>query len=226
MNQNNQTKDAQNKTQQEKIKSGLVGEIRPSEIRLPMLQIVQEKSELVSDFYPGAIVLDKQISLSSGERAVEMTILSARKYYQQKLPFGSDQQPEMYETAAQIAEAGGSLDWERGQSPTHEAILRLRLLIKMPEMGARRIFALPFEGSEYAEAIWVLRGLAYRKAGTTILTAASQLSRIGGAIHSIKWLLGTNELTLRNGTTVYAPVLKSAGRHKSEFLDFLGNLIN
>lgn len=205
--------------------SGFRGEIRKEERRNASLNIVQNVGALRQEFNPGAIVLNKEKEISDGKAPVELTVLYVHKFYQQIVPFNSGIRPEIFETAAEVKKAGGTLEWKNGVAPTYQSVLRCTVLIKRPE-GIDGGFPLNHEGEQYTTADWYLRGVSYKNAGATILNTILQLRHSKEPIRSVKWELCSQLWTSPKGFKSIIPALKEVGKHPASFQNFTAALID
>lgn len=206
------------------VTGGLQGEILPSEVRTPILNVAQSVGPLAENFRPGNIVLDKTCLLSPGANPVEVTLLACRKYYQEKVPYGSETRPRVCETEAEVTALGGRLQWEDGESANFEPVLQITALIRCPE-GVDGPFPYTYEGADYAVCRWYLRGTGFKAAGRTILTHAAQLAKTQRPLHEARFELTTKREKLWNGNAVSVPQLRMAGKHDDGFCSFAESLI-
>lgn len=205
--------------------SGVEGELKRTDLRIPTLSIAQGVGPLAEDFRPGNIVLDGQTLLSAGPDPVTLAVVHTRKFYQEKLPYGSERRPMVFETEADLHAAGGTLEWgPNGEPPTHEPVLEVHLLVRRPE-GAAGAFPYEFNGHEYATARWFIRGMAYRSAGRTILTTAAQFAVSKKPLLSARMELSTSKERLRNGNTVAVPQLRVVGKNDDAFCAFAASMV-
>lgn len=203
---------------------GVEGEILRGDLRIPTLGIVQGVGTLSEAFRAGNIVLGGQTMLSSGPEPVALTALSIRKFYQEKLPYGSEQRPMLFEKQSDVIAAGGTLDWGAdGTPPTYEAVIEAHLLIRRPD-GVEGAFPYTFNGADYAAARWFIRGMAYKAAGRTLLTTASQFATGQNPLYSARFELTTTKQRVRNGNNVAVPQLRVAGKNDEAFCAWVAGL--
>ena len=205
---------------------GFEGEILRSELRIPTLSVAQGAGSLAYTFRPGNIVLNKETLLSEGSTPLEITVLRCRKFYVEDLPYGSEQRPLMFDKLEDVIAAGGTLEWINNKRPSYQTVLQCQVLVKRPD-GVAGEFPYGFKDSDYAMAMWTIRGMAFKRAGRSLLTAIAQLAHSGKPLSATKWLLSTVSVTLPNKSTVTVsiPVLRNAGNHDAEFIQFVSDML-
>lgn len=204
------------------VDNGVEGEISPGDIRLPRINLVQRVGDLCNDFHPGSFLFNKEVLLSEGKNPIEITALRLKKVYQQNLPYGSQETPVSFNTAAEMQEFGGSLVY--GADNPFGEVAHVQVAIVRPvdcpeEMEA--LFHYDFNGKCYALAIWTLKSSGFTSVGKTLITAANTLLRSG--LHTGKYML-TSELRKKAQNSWFVPLVKFAGKHSAEEAAFLAGL--
>lgn len=198
----------------------VVGDIDSSDINMPRLNIVQGVGSLSELFSPGQVVMNQEIVLSNGTTPIELTVLAARKQFVENLAYDAESRPRVFDTLDEVHAAGGSINWIGNMRPSFVPVLHVNVLIKAPQ-GVEGSFPIHCNGEDYALAVWTLRGVAYGKAGKSILTAA-KFGLQDGLYHG-RWTLSTKrEKFGRN--SVFVPVLRNTGRHDADFVKFVTSL--
>lgn len=199
--------------------SGLEGDIQQSDIKLPRINLVQKTSQLVDSGYrPGDIVFKNGESVVPLNSPHEITVLKLRKQYQQKLPYGSPDTPQVYDTAAEVRDAGGTTTY--GEENYFEEIAHVQILFPAPtDLPAEMedLFPYEFEGKSYAMAMFTAGGSNYTNFAKPVITA--MMGPLRNAHWTGKWVIQSDLRKNAQGSwNVIVP--KMAGRHTPEFADF------
>jgi hypothetical protein len=210
------------------VASGVIGEVSMSDIKLPRINLIQKVGTLADQFTPGSIVFEKSIVLSDGKTPVDLTPLQIRKQYQRKTAWGegdSNEQPEVYDTAAEVREAGGSLQY--GDDNYFAEIAHIQFAIKLPvaflsdelKEAAEVVDLFPYQlgDSTYAIAMWTVASSAYTAMAKPLFTAAASLLR-NGLYHGHYSV--TSEIRKNAKNSWYAPRPVFAGKHTPEAAEF------
>jgi hypothetical protein len=203
--------------------SGITGEITHEDLRVPRVNLVQKSGQLCDNFAPGSFLFEKQIVIAKPGAAFTATALKFRKYYQEKIEFGtSSEMPIKADTAEEVRALGGSLTF--GHPRYFQEVADIMLAVKAPnELGedAKELFAYNDGTDDYGLAIYTIAASAYTSLGKRILTDATFLLK--GGLH-----LGQYEISSelkKNGTNSwYVPVGKFAGKHSAEKAEFFQSL--
>lgn len=193
------------------------GCISRDDIIVPRLDIVQGVGPLAGRFPLGSIVFNKETLLSDGHEPLELTILSARKQFVQKLPFEARKRALVFDTLEDVRRVGGRMGREKGQGPVFSPILHVQLAFKAPQ-DTGYPYPLHDGNASYGLAAWTLRGAAYFGAGRSILTAAS--FGLKDSLFRGKWQLTTRIDPFGNHQAA-CPTLRHEGEHSPAFVEFL-----
>ena len=205
---------------------GVEGEITTADLKFPRLNLVQKIGNLSNDFDAGCIVFDKAIVLSTKAQALDLTVLRLKKQYQEVLPYGSEDHPRVFNTMAEVREAGGTT--ERGTNGILFAeMATIQVAIKRPEgcpEDQEALFCEEFNGEQYALGLWTLAKTAYTSAGKTLITKAMNQLKSAGIL-SGQWSV-TVELRNSDKYSWFVPIFKLVGTHTPETQSFFRSLLS
>ena len=231
-----QPETAVTKSHQPVAVGGMSGEFDKEDFRLPRMNIVQSVGDLSEDFPPGSIVLNKESLLIGAAKdpkewtdPLEITVLSAKKQFQENIEFDSDKSPDVVDSLAEVEERGGWIDWRNDEKPPWRPMLTALLLIKAPNDTVADQFSIVApDGTMYEMVLWTMTGASYSRAGKAILTAGrySLRNKETGEpqLHHGRWELRVRREKL--GTyLVFVPQLKQAGKHADDFITFAESLL-
>jgi hypothetical protein len=215
---------------------GVSGDYQESDFRLPRINVVQAVGPLSEDFEPGTVVLNKDIVLlpaASDPKVwgdpLHVTVLNAKKQFQENVEYGNDDMPETVDTLEEVTARGGWIDWRGEEKPPWRPMLTALLLIEAPnELLADEFSIQGSDGKAYELALWTMKGTSYSRAGKAINTAARFALRNKETglpeLHKGKWTLQVRREKL--GTNlVFVPRLRQHGKHSDEFIAFVTTLL-
>ena len=159
------------------VGGGITGDLDASDISFPRLQIVQGMGNLSEHFKKGEIVLDGESCIhSEGSDPVEFTVVRIGKLFEENIDWDAGEIPRILSKADAVA-AGGSFEWgQNGEQPDWKPIADALICIKGDD---EEVFPFEYGGSNYAFALWRIKGTAYKRAAVPIFTAARMYYREG-----------------------------------------------
>lgn len=198
-----------------------VGQVDASDLEMPLLKIAQgSDSPLINDlgFTDGDLVLNNEaILFQEGCEPVELTVLRYQKKFQQQLEYdpSSNVFPKVYDTKEAAMEDG--LVPFGGDDVGFVPIMDLIVLIKQPEGVDCSTFLHEFDGVLYSEAMWQIRGSAYKAVARKVLT--QERMRLRGGLHHGTFKLELTKVKWKIGSG-WAPSLKNGEMNSEEFITF------
>jgi hypothetical protein len=200
---------------------GLIGEWDESDIRPPRLNLVNKTGTLADQFTPGTWALDKQHQVSridpkDKKRGIPLRVvaLGLLKQYQENIPYDDREATpaRMFNTAAQVREAGGQVHWSKGAGFFSE-LATVEFLIQadesLTEDAAILFFNVTEDGTRYARAVATFGSTAF--SGVAMPLANSLRTHL--AVCGLKggqWDLGA-VLTTKADKSWWSPTIRSAG---------------
>lgn len=203
--------------------SGIEGEVTAEDIRIPRLNLVQKSGNLADSFSPGSFVFEKAVTLAKPGEPISATFLRLKKYYQEKIEYGtSNEMPPRYNTAQEVVANGGSLIY--GEPRYFQEVADLMVAVQAPEgldSEAEQYFIYNAGGKDYALAAYTVAASAYTSLAKRLLTDAAMNLRNGlwngqYKVHSELRKNGTNSW--------YVPVGTFAGKHDAVVADYFKSL--
>lgn len=164
------------------------------ELRLPALNIVQGVGELCQQFDAGSIVIDKtlpilpappkQVKLGTALPEIDLVIIGARPvvFVEKQAVFEAGAPTQRFNTEAEVAAAGGTVDYNRAKRdgvPYYERLVTLLALVRKPDAVedlSKFPFAIPTakdpnKVEAWAPTILHLKGTQYTNGFTQLATA-------------------------------------------------------
>lgn len=188
---------------------GVEGEVCPKDIAIPRLNLVQKMSELADTFKAGDFVYDKKVLLP---QPLKLVVIHIRKQYQQDLPYGVEEMPDLCDTEAEVKERGGSTTY--GDENYYHEVAHMQVLIQKPDglqcsPEVESLFSYEFDGTPYAPAMFTTAKSAYRTAAKAVFTAAFGSLRDKGLASGL-WSLSSDTRSNTMGTW-HVPVMRPIG---------------
>lgn len=208
---------------------GLEGEFNKGDLKIPGLNLVQGVGPLSEFFTPGQVIYNGEevIYTPPGPNQpvpapVKITVVKARKFLQEKLPYGSEVMPRRFNTEQEARGAGLYPLWEKNDAPKDagffQPVLDCQVLIEGdPEKNSS--WPLEFEGKVYAMARWYIQSVAYNVAAKTILTA-TQLGGLRNHLFEGYWLLAPKREKVGQNL-VWLPRIRWGNKHTPEFIEWV-----
>lgn len=197
--------------------AGIEGEVGQRDMQLPRLNLIQKMSDLVNQgLPPNTFALNKEIPLG---KSLEAVVVRLKKQFQQELPYGSDVQPHVCDTLAEVREAGGSTEW--GADNRYSEIAHMQLLVKAPEgLAEEQLDSFPYEadGAHWAPCMFTAAKTAYKTSAKPVITAAFSTLRQG--LHHGLWTI-TADLKSNAMGSWSVPQFKLSGRTKKEMAELV-----
>jgi hypothetical protein len=202
---------------------GIEGEITSDDLKVPRVNLVQKSGQLCDSFPPGSFIFDKQIVLAKTGASFIATPLRLRKYYQEKIEFGSsNEMPARANTAEEVRQLGGSLIY--GHDRYFQDIADIMLAVKAPldlDEEGLPFFSYSDGESNYALAIYTVAASAYTSLGKRLLTDAQFLLKNG--LFNGQYEI-FSELRKNASNSWYVPVGKFDSKHSEDKAEFFKNL--
>ena len=205
--------------------SDFQGELETSDIATPKLDSVQKVGELSEEFPAGTILLNRRVVLAEPRQPASITVVSAKKFIMEALPFGAEERPRVFMTTEDMKAAGLTLQYnnETGEKPTAKYVLECIVLAKAPEGSDAPEFSVSFDGERYAVAKWVIQSpSAYNGAGKSLLTARTMYLK---SFAEQEFLLSADKKKF-GSNLVYVPDVKQGQRNSEEFIQWATTLLN
>lgn len=220
--------------------NGVTGNIDNSDITVPSLKIVQAIGPLSENFNGGLLVLNGEVPITdepdpANPTPIELTVIQVRKQFEENIEYGDENRPRVFDTEAEVQEAGGHIQWVNNIKPPFSPIATMLVCIKAPDTEDETILsnfpyafetrnkeAKPLEG-RYALALYKTKGASYTRAAKMVFTAATMSDLKAKGLPFGSWVVGARREKI-NGNLVFVPVLKRTGTHPQEFVDFVKSM--
>lgn len=198
----------------------LSGELGSSDYAFPKLKLSQSVGPLAeAGVAPGSLVLGETIIWEDGCEEPEITILRAQKQLVEDLPYGSEEFPKIFMTAADAEAEGLTTEWgPGGEKPQVLPQLLMSVLIKQIEGVDPAEFTIEYNDSLYCLSTWRAGGVCYKDVMQTLTKA--QRGRLENGLHTGSFKISAKKIKGKLNT-FFVPVLEPGAEHDQEFIDFL-----
>lgn len=201
------------------------GEITAHDLKVPRLNLSQKSGNLGDDFPAGSFVFEKQVLLAGPGLSFTAVPLRMKKYYQEKIEFGTDQMPRKANTSAEVRELGGTTNYDlRDEMPWFQDIADIRLAIQAPgELDEQYGEYFPYSDgvNNYAMGIYTVASSAYTSLAKRFITDGEYLLK--GALYSGRYEISSE---FRKGASFswYIPVGKFIAKNTPDQTEFFRGL--
>jgi hypothetical protein len=199
------------------------GEFSSRDIQWSSLSLVTKTSADAETYGIGTWLVNKETPVGKMTDPLPLVAVKIQKAYQEQLPFGTGQRPRMFRTAAEVAEAGLSLEW--GSDARAAEVLGIRFWLPQPaDVDAPHIFMLESpEGMGTIVKFFAAR-TTYGTVGKALIQASQTFLRAdkGGMVS--KWWEMTATRESKNGNTWLLPRVKPGKPTSPEMAAFLKSI--
>lgn len=186
------------------------GEIETSDFAIPSFKTVQSIGPLSESFEAGCFVVGGEFPISNPGGDVELVVIRAKKYFEQNIPWGSDERALTAATLEEVKAMGGWTDWRDQQRPPFSPVLMCLVAILQPEGAEDSPFNIETEHGKWGLFVWKLKSTSYTSAAKPILTEIPLLQSRSVPIASQVWNVNCVREE-RGGNLVWVPKVKRAG---------------
>jgi hypothetical protein len=208
------------------ISSGCIeGEITTHDLKVPRLNLAQKSGKLGDDFPPGSFVFEQQVLIANPGSSFVAVPLRMKKYYQEKVEFGTDQIPRKANTSAEVRSLGGTTNYDlKDELPWFQDIADIRLAIQAPDdLDEQYSEFFPYSDgtNNYALAIYTVASSAYTSLAKRFITDGEYLLK--GALYSGRYEI-SGELRKGANNSWYVPVGKFISKNTEDQSEFFRGL--
>ena len=189
----------------------MVGDFDRSDIKVPSLNLCQAVGPLSTKFTPGQFVWNKEEVIGDQNNPIHVTVRRMRKYFQEKLPYGSETLPRRFDSEKEARAAGLAMSWDKiPGAGIFERVVDCEVYIRGTK-EKNPAWAL-IAGEPTTAARLTLKGTSYTAAQSFITAASYNLRE--GMHHGIFEIRSSRE---KFGTNmVWVPKVRLIGRHTPE----------
>jgi hypothetical protein len=199
------------------------GEFSQRDIQWASLSLVTKTSADVETYGIGTWVVNKETPVGKMTEPLALVAVKIQKAYQEQLPFGTGQRPRMFRTAAEVADAGLSLEW--GSESRAAEVLGIRFWLPQPEgVDAPHVFMQESpEGMGTIVKFFAAR-TTYGTVGKALIQASQTFLRPDKGGMVAKWWEVTATKESKNGNTWLLPRIKPGKATSPDMVAFLKSI--
>jgi hypothetical protein len=211
---------------------GFAGAWNTRDIRLPRINLIHKTSKgaLIEAFGIGSFALNQEVKLSDGKTPIVLTALRAVKDYQQKLPFGSTDEPKTFATPEEVQKAGGTIEYSKqavNEKNYFGPRAHIQFIFELPEGASEEdaaLFPYEFNGKSYGMAIYTVASSAFTQVGKELATLCNnnKVMRKGMQYGRLEM---TSEGRQKGDLDWKVPVIKYTGENSEELVKFFASLL-
>ena len=205
-----------------------LSKISRDDILLPRINLVQKSGKLCDDFAPGTFLFERQVVLAKPDEQFSAVVLGDKKYYQEKVEYGSTEFGKRAYSEQEVRDQGGTVTWGVADKPYYQSVADFLLAVKAPaDITPDQTAMFPFvspEGENYAVAIYTVAASAYTSLAKRIFT--DKLYSLKDGLHLAEYRI-KSELRRNSANSWYVPAVTMPKRYESaDKAKFFGELKN
>lgn len=200
-----------------------------SDVRLPRINLVQKSSDskLINSFGIGSFVFNREVKLSDGKTPLVITVVGLDKDLQQKLPWGSKEEPLVCRTPEEVRKAGGTTVYKGAKPGTYfQPRAHITLLLQAPKDLApegESLFPYEYDGNTYSVALMTVSSSGFTSMAKEIATFCTfNKAMRNGPIYGR--LLLTSEERSDASKEWFVPIVKFDAANDEATLKFFNSL--
>lgn len=191
--------------------------ITRDDIVLPRINLVQKSGKLCDDFAPGTFLFEKQVVLAKPGDEFTFVVLGDKKYFQEKIEFGSSEFGRRAADEEEVRALGGTVTWGVADKPYFQSVADFMVAIPAPASTTQEQLDLfPFlskDGAHYAAAVYTVAASAYTSLAKRIFT--DKLFTLKEGLHLGEYRVHS-ELKRNAANSWYVPVAGMPKRYNDE----------
>jgi len=181
--------------------------ITRDDIVFPRINLVQKSGKLCDDFAPGTFLFEKQVVLAKPGDEFVAVVLDDKKYFQEKVEYGSPDFGQRAENEEEVRAKGGTVTWGIPDRPYYQSVADFLMAIPAPAGATQeQLDTFPFidkSGTHWAMAIYTVAASAYTSLAKRIFT--DKLYTLKDGLHLGEYRIHS-ELKRNAANSWYVPV--------------------